>query len=398
MKLTMTSKFNYPTTDEEIDTELARQLYEQHCAILIVENLPLGSELGIDLSSFVVGEKFRGIKLIPPGIHFVFANSIDKAGRHGGSRSGFYHEYREKELIIKKWSPRDEDFDETYVPSEAELERYSTNLRELDRYLGAYRFSTYRDFLGLTDHLSVGLVKSLSPNGGLIRAAPHLIKSDQATSSAEHLVTGSKRQPRRRLTPSGEQQGPKHESELLPDLQQDPNARLRFTQIPIDHSFSQLASGPQITQYSLDTTTKLEHTFGIAQEDLSKLVGEFQFAFVTLLLGQVYDCFEHWRQLLMLVCRADLALGKCQQFFIDFLSTLSKQLQQVPEDLFEDILDQENLIRYNLDVLFQNIGSMETQSDELARQADAVRQLVADKFKWQFNLELEDEQPVVVEL
>ena len=43
--------------------------------------------------------------------------------------------------------------------------------------------------------------------------------------------------------------------------------------------------------------------------DQSALLGELQFAFVTFLLGHVYDAFEQWKQLVALLTKCDDALA-----------------------------------------------------------------------------------------
>jgi len=41
-------------------------------ATLFLLNVPPRTEIGIDVHSWNTGEKFMGIKMIPPGIHFVY--------------------------------------------------------------------------------------------------------------------------------------------------------------------------------------------------------------------------------------------------------------------------------------------------------------------------------------
>lgn len=387
---------NYPTDENEIDQDQARFLYEQHCAILVIEHLPVRSEFGIDLSSFIIGDKFKGVKLIPPGVHFVFASSIDKTGRQHGPRCGFFHEFQKNELLIKRWLQQDEDFDDAYEASNEERERYANNLRDLDRYLGAYRFGTYATYLKLISHLTPKLMLEMIPDCQRIRAMPYLTREDQSKSSNSATPELTKRQLRRSLIVCDKSKP--SENNLLPDLKPAKETQIKFTTIPTDHTYSNLSSHSDITHYNLDTTMKLDQTFA-GEAGLSRLLGEFQFAFIALLLGHVYDCFEQWQKLLKLVCSADAALSKYDRFFIDFTRVLSTQLDQVPQDLFEDITDRDNLIRYHLDNFFQNVDQSRTSlNQELVSQVLQLRQLLERKFKWQFDVEPDEEQPVVVEL
>ena len=55
----------------EMTPETSLRLFEEG-ATLIFLNVPTGTEIGIDMQSWSAGEKFKGIKMIPPGLHFVY--------------------------------------------------------------------------------------------------------------------------------------------------------------------------------------------------------------------------------------------------------------------------------------------------------------------------------------
>lgn len=54
----------------EMDQNVAQALLTQG-ATLILLDVPSGTDIGIDIKSWTVGPNFKGIKMIPPGIHFV---------------------------------------------------------------------------------------------------------------------------------------------------------------------------------------------------------------------------------------------------------------------------------------------------------------------------------------
>ena len=56
---------------EGMDPELARRLFAEG-AVLVLLDVPQRTEFGIDYNSWSVGPKFKGIKMIPPGLHFVY--------------------------------------------------------------------------------------------------------------------------------------------------------------------------------------------------------------------------------------------------------------------------------------------------------------------------------------
>lgn len=54
-----------------MDQETAKVLFKEG-AVLLLLDMPEGSEFGIDYNSWTTGPKFRGVKMIPPGLHFIY--------------------------------------------------------------------------------------------------------------------------------------------------------------------------------------------------------------------------------------------------------------------------------------------------------------------------------------
>lgn len=80
------------------------------------------------------------------------------------------------------------------------------------------------------------------------------------------------------------------------------------------------------------------------------LSGELQFAFVCFLLGNVYEAFEHWKQLLNLLCRSEEAMVKHHTLYVNLISILYHQLGEIPADFFVDIVSQDNFLTSTLQV------------------------------------------------
>ncbi|EKG20160.1 Putative cyclase [Macrophomina phaseolina MS6] len=116
------------------------------CVLLLV---PAGALGGIDLLSFTTTDRFKGIKELPPGWHFVFTSSTNSLSvRHGAwfrvrgsSRSS---PSSPPELFVKKWDPEREEL----VPEtdQAELMRWRANLGAIWRDgLTPYRQTASKD-------------------------------------------------------------------------------------------------------------------------------------------------------------------------------------------------------------------------------------------------------------
>lgn len=59
--------------------DAARELAESGAALLLL-NVPPGSYFGLDQQAFLVGPKFKGVKMLPPGPHFVACHAIGRQG------------------------------------------------------------------------------------------------------------------------------------------------------------------------------------------------------------------------------------------------------------------------------------------------------------------------------
>ena len=54
-----------------MDPELARRLFAEG-TVLVLLDVPERTEFGIDYNCWSVGPRFKGIKMIPPGLHLVY--------------------------------------------------------------------------------------------------------------------------------------------------------------------------------------------------------------------------------------------------------------------------------------------------------------------------------------
>lgn len=122
-------------TPAAMSPELAQQLLAAG-AVLIVAGCPVGTEFGIDLNAYRIDERFRGVKMIPPGVHYVYTAS---QGAYGDTalRTGFMHFFQPGEVVIRQWDAAAEELHERQAvsaeASRTESDRIRSNLQELDR-------------------------------------------------------------------------------------------------------------------------------------------------------------------------------------------------------------------------------------------------------------------------
>uniref|UniRef100_A0A672NKV7 Protein AAR2 homolog n=1 Tax=Sinocyclocheilus grahami TaxID=75366 RepID=A0A672NKV7_SINGR len=111
----------------DMDPEVARGLFEEG-ATLVLLGVPQGSVLGLDYKPWTLGRRFRGVKMIPPGLHFL--NSNEACGDIG-PKTGLLLSLKPREVLVAHWNQREDDLEFTWDPEEAE--RMRANLRELLR-------------------------------------------------------------------------------------------------------------------------------------------------------------------------------------------------------------------------------------------------------------------------
>eukprot|EP00048_Salpingoeca_helianthica_P006241 m.96236 g.96236 ORF g.96236 m.96236 type:complete len:179 (-) comp13929_c0_seq2:101-637(-) len=148
--------------------------------------------------------------------------------------------------------------------------------------------------------------------------------------------------------------------------------------------------------HSLPRDSSPSHT---SPADPNALLGELQFAFVCFLLGQVFEGFEQWKQLVALLCHCDDALLQHPRLYLDAIATLHFQLRQTPQDFFVDIVTRSNFLTDSLRNLFSRIEQAQV-TPELARRAASFKASVSKHFDWDFSLsadDADDEQPVIVD-
>ncbi|XP_029773984.1 protein AAR2 homolog isoform X2 [Suricata suricatta] len=339
-----------PMAAVQMDPELAKRLFFEGATVVIL-NMPKGTEFGIDYNSWEVGPKFRGVKMIPPGIHFFHYSSVDKANpREVGPRMGFFLSLQQRGLMVLRWNAIREEVDLSPAP-EAEVEAMRANLQELDQFLGPYPYATLKKWISLTNFISEATMEKLQP------------ESRQICAFSEVLPVLSMKHTKDRV----EQNLPRCGTECksyqeglarLPEMKPRAGTEIRFSELPTQ-TYPAGATPAEITRHSMDLSYALETVlskhFPSSPQDV---LGELQFAFVCFLLGNVYEAFEHWKRLLNLLCRSEEAMARHHTLYINLISILYHQLGEIPADFFVDIVSQNNFLTSTLQVFFSSACSV----------------------------------------
>ncbi|GIY75336.1 protein AAR2 homolog [Caerostris extrusa] len=342
----------------EMSPEKALKLFDSG-GVLIVLNLPVGSVFGIDMKVYQVGDKFLGLKMIPPGLHYIYYSAVSKDGCVA-PRTGFFYFFSPQEIVMKKWDSSNEDLN-SLAPSGEEKQRIRENLQDLDKNLGAYPYQTLKEWNRLTCNISESLVSRLQPTCGTVSSVTQLIPLSYPTEESKEPDSTS------------EKRFQSLEDKYLPNMKQVPGTEIRFTEIP---KIKQLLEKYQ------------------NKEDI---IGELQMAHVCFLIAHVYDAFEHWKNLVQVLCSVDSGLEKYSAILKTFLTILHYQLKEIPSDFFVDITSSNNFLVSTLQIFFENVKSSNV-NEEFKKFVDNFRKNLTKTYKWDFEMIPDDEQPVVVEL
>ncbi|KAK7884191.1 hypothetical protein WMY93_027314 [Mugilogobius chulae] len=373
----------------DMDPDVARNLFAEG-ATLVLLGVPRGTELGIDCKTWQVGPKFRGVKMIPPGLHFLHYSSVNSpsCGTEIGPKTGLFLKLKPREILLANWDAKEEDLDFSASKNEEEVSKIRANLQELDPHLGPYPYDVMRKWVSLTDRLNDEVANKLQPLSGRICAFSDVIPELQLTHTKDRAE-----QPRNDKACESMREG----LDRLPKMKQREGTELRFSDIP-KKTYPPGATPAEITQCSMDHSYALDLVLEkYYQAQPLNLLGELQFAFVCFLIGNVYEGFEHWKRLLALLCRSEEAMKKHKDLYLGLIAVLYHQLGEIPPDFFVDIVSQNNFLTSTLQDFFQ-FASGPGVNSTLRKRAEKFKAHLTKKFRWDFDADLDDCAPVVVEL
>jgi len=344
-----------------MDPETASNLYEAG-AFLLIQDLPVGTEIGIDMKSWDIGPKFLGIKMIPPGLHFVYYSPKNVRDGSLAPRRGFFHHFESKQVVVKKYDKVTEEL--ISKVDEEEIKRVSDNLKHIDSNLGPYPFESWKKWVSLSSRINNASLKRLLP------------KMDPTISSSTEIL---------------ESDGIKG----LDDTSKDLGLCINFT-IMSKTKHPPNCTPNELTKYNLDSSYQLG-LFLDQHENIEEVLVELQFSFLCFLVGQNYESFCHWKRIVDMLCGCFESLLKYPQLFINFISDMHFQMQEVPEDFFVDIISSNNFLVTSLTNLFSNIKEQDDALKTLKSRAISFENHLTKKFGWSFNEdEDEDLAPVMI--
>ena len=110
------------------DTALKRVV---HGGTILCLDVPQGCVVGIDSKRFVVGPNFAGIKMIPPGTHYLSLrpHKIEDGNTGFVPSSGFFVQIQRGDVVVQRYDPQRELL--VSLPDD-EAERYAIGACDID--------------------------------------------------------------------------------------------------------------------------------------------------------------------------------------------------------------------------------------------------------------------------
>lgn len=393
-----------------MDQETAQILFREG-ATMVCLDVPEGTEFGFDYSSWTAGPLFKGVKMIPPGIHFVYYSARNKQADEVGPRTGTFINFEQKSVVVRKWNPIAEELTEDGISAD-DVQRIQDNLKDLDRFLGPYPYEGYKKWVSLSNFITPELLDKLQPQSKRICSVTDLVSEVSNTQSRKLRKTSgstktSEDQDETKVSKEKDLQDNKEENaeptslkdaeSRLPYMKVREESKIQFSKIP-RQKYPPGCSPAEMTKYSIDSSYALESILCSNYKDNeAKILGEIQFAFICFLIGQVLDAFEQWKNLVHVMCTSEEALQNQASLFLNFISVIHYHIQETPEDFFVDILSANNFLTSTLQEFFSNLENMSSDSD-LKKRGLKFRDYLTQKFKWDFTSEPDDYAPTVVDL
>ncbi|CCG84371.1 protein of unknown function [Taphrina deformans PYCC 5710] len=314
-----------------------------------IENVPNGSQVGIDLLSWTTGPNFRGIREIPRGLHclHITINGIMV------TKFATWFQAGPSLVLAYKWDRTTEalvSLDTGYITS-----GHGINPMFLLDGSGERDSNWERN----SGHLSLEVVQSIVPLGAVV------VSTTSSNTDASHSDLKN--------------------LESTADYADE--IEFRFLPIDLKRSWKPGSLGRDITRMSLDKSWLLEDSISRAGGEASFL-GQFEFCFLSVLLFTSITAFEQWNIMLRLVCSCRATIPKMQAFYTAFLNLLQAQIEQVPEELYADIF--ELTLPRSLYALKSNLADIsEDDPDAISSKVrDNLDSLIAHHVR---NAELEDD-------
>ncbi|CDW90609.1 UNKNOWN [Stylonychia lemnae] len=363
-------------------------------------------QFGIDNQYWQIGPNFKGVKVIPPGAHYVYYSLKDE---EFSARMGFfiYINHRQpdnQDVVIRKWNEKNQEFQ--LLDEQQEEISYQEGVRNMDfdKYLGVYPIDNYQQWQGLSNFIDQNTIKRIeSLSNGMIlseeqerqfrieeeiqqQQEKEENKDNEQNANADYddiEETIEKLEKQVKDEEKKQQKAKKREYKY-----KDAYSSLYYSDIPKRKIITHL-QGEALTQANFDKSIILQEVLEKSfQNQENSLLGEFQFAFVTFLLGENLESYDQWKKIVNLLCNCEIAVRDKFDLFYKFIPVFYEQLKQLPKDFFQAELSKVNFLNDSLKN-FIEICSDQSMPKKLRQRIDKLSQMLSIEYGFLPILSLE---------
>ncbi len=307
--------------------------------LVVLDDPPPGLDFGVDTFSWTTGPDFKGLSLIPKGLHF-FCHSTGL-----GARQGFFVRVDDKEeVIVRHWDASTEEISSASAMNEQQLLSLSDAIKrgDFNSNLGPYPFDQHRSWRNLTNLVNNDVLETAGCDLGVIilpgdaaDVAPLLNQGVGKTVIPYLPDTG-------RVAKWSDVKGVEasvRESIISSGSMDETRKWVQLSRLHMDRSL--------IVQKLVETVHKGR---------LLSLLGELQLSFILFLILYSHPALQHWIACVDLICNSEQILKRDLQFTQYFLRLLYEQLNFVPLDFFSDELSKDNFLGPAMSALFSALS------------------------------------------
>ena len=276
-------------------------------AAVLLLDLPPKSFAAIDLLSFTTTARFKGVRNLPQGWHFIFCSTSDSFSvRYGAWFQAKLSSLNEPDLHVKRWDAENESL--IQEANRAELMKLGANLGSIWKdNLTPYRQTSSRDVPSseveersadwqyLTDCMSPPLLSRIlggTPDHWTVSSASSAkVDADDIPNLSAPGAEGS-------------------------EIQQE--KELQFLPIDLKRTWPASATGRERTEAARDRSWYLNSLIEThcTERDDKEVIGELQFCFLMVLCVNNFSCLEQWKRVLSLLFTSFKAVSERPGLFV----------------------------------------------------------------------------------
>lgn len=350
-----------------------------NCVLLL--NIPAKALTGIDLLSFTTSPRFRGIKDLPPGLHFVFAATSAAFSVRQGAWFYVTPGTGSPQVFVKRWDDQTEEL--VAQTDQSEVLHWKANLGSLWKAsLTPYRQTVEEGDSGDEETWSE---ESTAWSNLTSHITPTLLTRICGLNPDHWSLTTAS--------------AAKQDLESIPGLESSSNISqekdLGLLPIDLTRTWREGAMGKERTDAAQDRSWFLGDLIENHCQAKNKrgreveILGELQFVFLMVLTLNNNSCLEQWKRMLKLLLTCQQAVKERKVLFVELIRLLRVQLGQCPSaegDMFGMNEARGGFLRPLLTNFRKYIDeSAGTWKADLVEELDELQEYLEKEFGWQLE-------------